>query len=333
MLSHYIVVIGTSAGGLSALKGLLAPLPVDFPAALFIVKHIGTRPHSLPQLLQRVCKLNVREATHNQKVEPGKVYVAPPGLHMIISNGRIQLNAGPRINYCRPAIDPLFYSAALSNGPRTIAILLSGMLDDGSAGLAAIKQCNGIAMVQDTTEAEYPDMPRNGLKNASVDYCLPTIEMADVLQGIVSTSLKGNEASICPESERIKIETEMQLSHNASEEKLNQIGVPSDFTCPICHGALWKINNKQINRYSCRVGHAFGLDSLVDGYEVSTEEALWAALRALQEKEELFKAIAEKAQRDKSGYEKNFSERAKLTEKHVKILRSILENENGFNNK
>lgn len=183
----YIIVIGTSAGGVSALKNLISLLPADFPAPIFIVMHVQTYSIShLPELISRYSKIPALHPIDGQAIQKGHIYVAPPNFHMLISNHKIYLKYGPKVNYCRPAIDPLFYSASLY-GRATIGILLTGRLNDGVAGLSAIKQSHGIAIAQDIEEAEFNELPKAALAGVSIDYCLPIKDIASLLIKIVKT--------------------------------------------------------------------------------------------------------------------------------------------------
>ncbi|MDX1838366.1 chemotaxis protein CheB [Legionella taurinensis] len=324
-MENAIVVIGTSAGGLNALKNLLSELPAEFPAPILIVKHISsTVENMLPSLLGRICKLPVIEARNNQPIQPGHIYIAPPKFHMVIDDGHIATQEGPKVNHSRPAIDPLFYSAALHYKEKTIGILLSGMLDDGSAGLLAIKKCGGITLVQDLKEAEYPDMPKNALKNVPIDYCLNVREMAALLIELVTKKIKNNSA---PSSDIQMLELEFAMNYMpAHRVNMDEIATPSVFTCPDCQGVLWKIKDDNFERYRCHVGHAFSRDGLVDAYEQSTETALWAALRALEEKEKLAHNVAEKAREMKSENEKYFAQKAEEARRYVDTIRGLLLN-------
>ncbi|WP_133140628.1 chemotaxis protein CheB [Legionella genomosp. 1] len=322
MFKGYMVVIGCSAGGLNALKGVISNLPADFPAAVIVVKHIQPGSNLLPGLISRFSRLPVITPQPNQPLEAGHIFVAPSDYHMTIVDGKIHLDAGPKINHARPAIDPLFCSAALYNGPATIGVVLSGMLDDGSTGLAVIKERDGVAIAQDLSEAEYPDMPENAMKNASIDYCLPANEIAVLLGGLVQRPLE----KLPNNTNAILITKECKLNKVNPREQatdLRKIAQPSPYGCPDCGGVLWKIDDSP-ERYRCRVGHAYGVDSLLNGMEESIEEALWAALRALEEKEQLAMTIADRAARENSGNTSYFKNKAEQVQRHVKVIKKIL---------
>jgi two-component system, chemotaxis family, protein-glutamate methylesterase/glutaminase len=183
----HLIVIGASAGGIPALQDLITPLPVDFLAPIFIVMHIQERsPSGLPQVMRHYSKLPVTHPMHGDRIQAGHIYVAPPDVHMTVFGDQVHLHHGPKINHCIPAIDPLFCSAAVC-GRSVIGILLSGLLNDGTEGLAAIKQHHGITMVQDLTEAQFKDMPENAMKRSVVDFCLPARTLASLLVEIVKT--------------------------------------------------------------------------------------------------------------------------------------------------
>jgi two-component system chemotaxis response regulator CheB len=278
---HDIVVVGASAGGLSALQRLLAALPAGFPGSIFIVLHIPERPKSrLAEMLRKHCALAVLEATDRAPIEVGKVYVAPSNRHLMLTRGRMRLSAGPRENLHRPAADPLFRSAAWAYGPRVVGIVLSGSNDDGAVGLAAIKACRGTALVQDPLEAEYPDMPRNALREGPVDCCAGVQRLAERVVALAAEPVADPEDFEV--SERIRIETEFALMERGPED-MDALGEPSDFSCPTCGGVLTEVRAGKEAHYRCHTGHAFSQQSLFDAQGVVVEDALYAAVRALDE--------------------------------------------------
>lgn len=319
MFKNHIIVIGASAGGISALENLLSRLPAYFPAAILIVVHIAPYAKShLPDIISRYSKIPVIKPENGHPLEANRIYVAPPNLHMTISDDKIYIEYGPAINGTRPAIDPLFYSAAINYRKQVIGILLSGLLDDGSAGLLAIKNHKGIAIVQDLDEAEYSDMPRNALKSISIDHCLPTADIAATLEAYINKPLSREEQNFK------KIGTKME---HMPVKQLNKFGSPSIYACPDCHGVLWQIEDEKLLRYRCRVGHTYGIESLAASVDKSTEAALWAALRSLEEKENLLAQIAEKAKKDSAESANYFTKKAELVKQQVELIRKILKNE------
>jgi two-component system chemotaxis response regulator CheB len=182
MARHDIVVIGASAGGVEVLQVLVSGLPSDFPAAVFIVLHTGVRGHTrFPELLTRAGPLIAAHANQGELIAHRRIYVAPPDAHLMVAHGQMQLGDGPKEHYTRPAVDPLFRSAAEAYGPRVVGVILSGNLTDGTAGLMAIKQGGGLTVVQDPGEAAYPGMPRSALQHVAIDYCLPLLLIAPLL--------------------------------------------------------------------------------------------------------------------------------------------------------
>jgi two-component system chemotaxis response regulator CheB len=295
-----IVVIGGSTGAINALKRILPTLPHDFPAAILIVTHIGSQRSLLPEILGRHAAMPVRHANDGEPVIPGRVLLAPPDEHlMVVRNGGrayVRLVHGPKENHSRPAIDPLFRSAATVFGPDTIGVVLSGYLDDGTVGLQAIKACGGIAVVQDPAEAEASDMPASALKYAEVDQVRSVAEIGPALLELVSADMQqGSEA----QHGRLPgtpnwIDIENRISAKDSDmDDLEQIGELSSLTCPECNGALWEIHAERPLRYRCHTGHAFTAKVLEALQSDAVEDAIWGAIRALHEQERLFSKLAE----------------------------------------
>jgi two-component system, chemotaxis family, protein-glutamate methylesterase/glutaminase len=190
MAGRDIIVIGASAGGVEVLSELCKNLPPELPAAVFIVWHMpATSTGIFPRMLERTSALPVENAVDGEPLVPGRIYTAPPDHHLLLEDGRVRLTHGPKENRFRPAVDPLFRSAAYSYGPRVIGLVLSGALDDGTSGLWMIKDRGGVAMVQDPVDALVPDMPRNALHNVEVDYVVPVSEMPALLMQLTSEPL------------------------------------------------------------------------------------------------------------------------------------------------
>lgn len=276
-----IIAIGASAGGIEALRTLVATLPSDLPASLLIAQHLSpTSPGMLPEILDHAGPLAAVSAQDEETLEPAKIYVAPPDRHLLVGeDGRLRLSRGPKENLARPAVDPLFRSAALVFGPRLIGVVLTGYLDDGTAGLQAIKLCGGAAIVQDPTEALAPGMPSSALKNVRVDYCLPLIEIGPQLVRMIA------EPAL-PQAEKprdLAAEAAIFAGGAGSIEKLRQIGEPSALTCPDCHGALTLLRGDGPSRFRCHTGHAFTEQALLAGLAKNTETGFWSAMRSLQE--------------------------------------------------
>jgi two-component system chemotaxis response regulator CheB len=283
-----VIVIGGSAGGLQPLRQLLHDLPQDLRAAVFVVLHLGATSH-LTEVLASTSALPVLRACSGQKIGFGQVHVAVPGMHLLLHDDHLLLRRGPRENLARPAIDPLFRSAACTFGARVIGVVLSGALNDGTAGLRAIKRCGGVAIVQDPAEAAVPDMPRNALLYADIDHTVPAETMGALLARL-SREPAGATPVIPPE---IKFETMIaaqELAGMAAEDRLGEV---SRFTCPECHGALWEISDGRLLRFRCHVGHAFTAQAVLAAQSVRAEEMLWSLMRTHQERAELARRMAE----------------------------------------
>jgi two-component system chemotaxis response regulator CheB len=300
MLKRDLIVMGASAGGVAALSRLCALLPAGLPASLFVVQHIGNRPSRMAEVLGAKSALKAVFPRHGEELAHGCIYVAPPDHHMLLQDGRIALTRGPKENHTRPAIDPLFRSAALCCGPRVIGLVMSGYLDDGTAGLRAIKDCGGVTMAQDPADAEFPDMPASALANVAIDFCSDAQGLANRI-----VELAGSPASAIPGG----APTELAIEHLASTgegnmaEYLEKIGNPSSFVCPECGGSLWEIGNARPTRFRCHTGHAYTLGSLSSSQEVTAEEKVWSAVRALQDSESLMRRMAQEHTRAGKNHE------------------------------
>lgn len=278
-----IIVVGGSAGAVEGMKALARSLPADLTAAVFIVLHVPADfPSLLPQILSRAGAL---PASHPQDCAPvrrGHIYVAPPDRHLTLDHGVIRVTKGPRENRHRPAIDPLFRSAARVYGGRVIGVILSGQLDDGAAGLRAIKSRGGVGIVQDPGEASSAPMPQAAIEHGGADFVLPVHEI-----GPKTVSLTGNcEGVAVRKSDNGRVDESPERNLRASTPDDGE-GVPSAFACPECSGVLWELHDGHLIRFRCRVGHSYTLSALAQEQQHGTESALWAAMRALEEKASL----------------------------------------------
>jgi two-component system chemotaxis response regulator CheB len=289
-----IIVIGASAGGLSAFNRVIKQLPEELNAAVFIVWHLSPYSNSmLPEILNRAGKLKAKHPDDGEPIELGKIYIAPPDHHLLLEAGRIRLTKGPKENRFRPAIDPLFRSAAYAYGSRVVGVILTGALDDGTAGLWAIKDRGGIAVVQDPAEAEQPSMPASALKNVEVDHSLPVSEIPALLVTLTQQAVE--EESRGTVSKDLEIETKIGLGDDAAELDVKQLGEISEFTCPDCHGSLIQLTNDKVLRFRCHTGHSFGGASLGAELTDSVERSLWTAIRAVEERIRLLKRLGQHA--------------------------------------
>lgn len=276
-----IIVVGASAGGLGAFETLISQFPPNFPAAIFIVWHISPDyPSLLPEILARSTSLPITHGVDREPIRDGHIYVAPPDHHLLVEPGIVRLSRGPRENRFRPAIDVLFRSAARYYGSRVIGVVLSGSLDDGAAGLYAIKEQGGIAVVQDPLDAVHPSMPRAALQTVNVDYCVPTSTMGALLTRLVNESIPGREERPVPEN--MDIEVGVAREDNALELGIMKLGDLSPFTCPECHGVLLQLKEGNLLRFRCHTGHAYSLNSLLAEVTQSIEETLWDGIRTIE---------------------------------------------------
>jgi two-component system chemotaxis response regulator CheB len=283
MAGHDIIVVGASAGGVTALESLFANLPPDLPAAVCVVLHVAAgKPSILPDILRRSRGLHVAHAVDGEAIIYGRGYVAPPDRHLLLENQRLRLTRGPRENMSRPAIDPLFRTAAVQYGPRVVGVLLTGMMDDGSAGLAAIKACGGKAIVQDPLTATWPDMPLAAMRSVPVDYCLPLSDIPAVLVRLVSRRA-GRRVRCSP-----PLDVQFQVSTEKGSDDMRKLleteGRPSQLACPECQGPIWELKEAGAPHFRCQVGHAFNGESFREAQTERIERALWTAVSALEDK-------------------------------------------------
>jgi two-component system chemotaxis response regulator CheB len=257
---QHVIVIGASAGGVDALRQLIPLLPANLPAAVFVAVHVlADRRSFLPELLNGG-PLKALHATDGAPIESGKVYVAPPNRHLLVERGHMHLSTGPKENRHRPAINPLFRSAALAYGPNTVGVVLTGGLDDGTAGLWEIKRRGGVAVVQDPIEASYPEMPNSALANVPVDYMV----RLEYLPSLLSTLAARPVAATAIASGNMKRDL-------------------TSITCPECRGPIYEHREGPIHEFRCRVGHAYAPEALEAAHAETIERTLWSGVVALEE--------------------------------------------------
>ena len=271
-----IVCIGASAGGVVALKQVLAQLPKDFPAAVFVVQHQPeVSGNALAQLLGAGSPLRVTDALHGERIEHGRVYVAPADNHLLVRQGRIEVVRLARENGHRPAVNPLFRSASEAYGPRVVAVVLTGALDCGAAGLASVKANGGIAVAQDPDTAAYRDMPANAIGTGAVDYVVPLDSVAALLEKLT----REGGSAFMPTTNPTK----------PGEPRFSFV------TCPLCHGSLQESSAGTVTEFACHVGHKFSLRNLYAEQADQVEFAMWAGIRALEESAALALRLADTA--------------------------------------
>lgn len=331
-LPRDIVVIGASAGGIEALTTIVAHLPHDLPSALFVVVHVPSEaPSSLAQILSRAGALPAQTAQDKTPIEHERIYVAPPDRHLLLTADEIRVVSGPRENRHRPAIDPLFRSAAVSFGRRVVGIVLSGALNDGTAGLLAIKRAGGIAMVQDPATAAFSGMPKSALTYVSIDWSLSLPALAEKVVELATGKVQELEGSVTMEEmddeqkSEMRVETEIAGLNPHTVTQAPHYGKISSYTCPDCHGPLWEIQDGPLLRFRCRVGHAFTAESMFEGQADNVEEALWMALNILEESEQLYTRLAGGArERQHRWISEQFEQKLRTVKKRSAVIRRLL---------
>jgi two-component system, chemotaxis family, protein-glutamate methylesterase/glutaminase len=314
-----VVVMGASAGGVEALRELFSSLPAEFPASIFVVLHLAaSEPSAMASILDRAGGLGARTPEDGEEIERGQAYIAPPDSHMLLDDGRVRLTRGPRENGHRPAIDPLFRSAARAYGERVVAVLLSGNLDDGTAGMRLVKRSGGIAVVQDPDEARHSSMPRNAVELAEPQHVVPVAGVAPLLAELVEKQV-GPAGE--PEETSPAVEEEPLVSRGQNPVEGDPPGDLSGFICPECGGPLWELEDGPLVHFECKTGHAFSPAALEEKQGDALEAALWTALRSLNERSELLHRLARRGPERMSATR---LERAEAVEAHAALVREAI---------
>jgi two-component system, chemotaxis family, protein-glutamate methylesterase/glutaminase len=320
----HIVVIGSSAGGLNALYELVSQFNPEWNAAFFIVLHLSRKGISdfLVHRLQQQTSLHCVRSTGGQKIEKGNIYVATPNLHLLVAKGTIKIGHGPEENRWRPSIDVLFRSAAAAYDSRVTGILLTGLLDDGTSGMWAIKRAGGTLIVQDPNEAEYPDMPLSVLNRMEVDYCLSLSEMGNALDEIFRTK----EFNDDPIPRDILAEAEIAERMATGIEVVSKLGEKSFYSCPDCGGMLFLVENGKINRYRCHIGHSYSEADLATKQEEALDSTLWVALRMMEERKNLLTKMENDARlKGFSRFATQHQEKAAELQQHIENMKEMLQ--------
>ena len=312
-----IIVLGASAGGVEALTDIVSTLDPDLPAAVFIVLHLPASYRSrLPEILRRAGQLPARNALDNEDISHGQIFIAPPDFHLLVGGGTVHVARGPRVNRSRPAIDLLFQSASAAHGPRVIGVIASGMLDDGTRGLATIKRRGGIAIVQDPEDATFESMPRNALTNVNADHVLPAREIGQLLNRLVTEPIEEEEMA------HDRPRTDMLPASGNGDNNSRDV---SPFTCPECNGTLWEIEEGALVHFQCRVGHSFTPSSLISAQVDEVEVLLWSALRAMEERDVMYKQLRERSVKfGTPGVGAQVEKKLLINSQHAEMLRKIL---------
>ena len=317
-----VIVIGTSAGGLAALDALIGQLRADLRASIFIVQHMAADSNG-DALLQRLRKhdaFKYKLAEDGETFKRGTIYIAPPDHHMLVKERKLLVTKGARENRSRPAIDPLFRSAAVTHGPKVIGVLLTGMLDDGTAGMIAIKACGGITVVQDPAEAMYPAMPQSAIDNAEVDHCVSLPAMGGLLEQL-SREHSGRRPAV---PKHIQIEAEIAERVLSDVDQVEQLGEQVPYNCPNCGGVLWEMEAPDQTRFRCHTGHSFTESTLLASQTEKIEETLWTALRMFEERKNLLNSIVVREGGRGAKGASSVAERAKETQVHIERIRAML---------
>ncbi len=324
-----VVVIGASAGGMETLVRLLRNISNDISASIFIVQHVGR--NSILQfdhILDQAGPLPVSFGKDGERFKPGHVYLAPPDHHLLISKQSIRITHGPRENRSRPAIDPLFRSAAVFHGTRAIGVVLTGTLDDGTAGLLAIKRCGGIAVVQDPSDALFSEMPDSALEYVNVDYSVDLDSMPDLL---LRLSEEQAGPPVTPPNDLVR-EAMMAEAESGDQPDTEALGHLSSFVCPECNGPLWRIDAESHERYRCHTGHAFTARALNDELMDVTERALWVALQNLESRIRMLERLAKDQRNLGRNYSGSmFADQANELRDHSQIIRNLLQQSDSTN--
>jgi len=322
----FVVVVGASAGGLNALSEFVGQLKTGMDAAVFIVMHLSRTSisdflfHQLGPLTDLKCEI----ATEGASIKKDHIYIASPNLHLLVKKDKIILGRGPEENRWRPSIDVLFRSAAAAYSTRTIGVVLTGLLDDGTTGMLAIKRSGGTCIVQDPNEAEYPDMPLAVLNNMEVDYSIGLANMGEVIESITQTNPEEK-----PAPDDVIIESEIAERVVVDYDNVKQLGEKSIYACPDCGGGLWDITKKggggKVVRYRCHIGHSYSEKDLVIKQGEIFESTLWTALRIMEERRNLLmKMENDHAKKGLAVIAKSYKEKADEIQGHVDKMKEVL---------
>jgi two-component system chemotaxis response regulator CheB len=283
-----VIVLGASAGGFKALLDFMERLPQEINAAVFVVLHVSTRANIsfLVQHLQHHTPYKCELASNKETIKEGRVYFAVPGMHLVVGKGKIIFGTGPEENRFKPSIDILFRTAAVEYRERVTGIILSGMLDDGVAGMSAIRRCGGLCIVQEPTEAEYPDMPLAVIEKMKPDHVLSAADIGRVI--LLETRKKRKPVKVPAD---LIEEVEIAEKVLSGIDETRKIGKPSLFTCPDCGGVLFHVDDPVLKRYRCFTGHAYSESSLLSKQSESIQATLWVALRQLEERKKILSKL------------------------------------------
>jgi two-component system, chemotaxis family, protein-glutamate methylesterase/glutaminase len=326
-----VVVVGASAGGVSALEKLASGLAADFPAPILIVLHLAANHKSLlAEILSRAGPLSACNARDGMAMAAGEIYIAAPDCHLLVDRDRVMVRKGPRENGFRPSVDVLFRSAAHAWGSHAIGVVLSGALDDGASGLWAIKELGGIAVVQDPADAAFDSMPVHALRRASVDYKVPAANIGALLGDLVRRPAPAQAVG----AEKLREELKAEIDISAGDSPMSKHIVdrkPTPYTCPSCHGVMFEVREGSRRRFRCHTGHGYTAESLLTKLMETTEDRLWDATRAVEEAVFLLREAARDLQQtgmDRAAHE--LVAKAQRATRELELLRSLSMNKGGL---
>ncbi|HEY2064648.1 MAG TPA: chemotaxis protein CheB [Gemmatimonadaceae bacterium] len=325
MAKRDIIVIGASAGGVEALTRLASELPSDLAAAVFVTLHFPrSSPSVLPRILGRAGPLPALHPVDGMPIRHGHIYVALPDFHLLVRPDVVRLVRGPTENGNRPAIDPMFRSAAVAYGPRVIGVVLTGNLDDGTGGLLAVRRRGGIGVAQDPVDAMFPSMPSSAIDHGAVDHIVPLEQLGPLLRRLTTEEIPlPTRKDIMDDAAREDAFSAFEV--DAIEDPDRHPGQPSPFGCPDCGGVLWAIDDGELTRFRCRVGHGWTTEALRAQQSTSLETALWTALRALEESAALNRQMAERMRhRGADHVSARFTGNALQAEERARTIRELL---------
>ena len=305
------------------MESVVGGLPADLPASLFVVLHSCPElPSRLPELLSRAGTLPVGHAIDGERFRRGHIYVAPPDHHLLLRDGTMLLTLGPRENGFRPAVDPLFRTAAHEHGRRVVGIVLSGALDDGTRGLAEIKRAGGVAIAQRVDEATIPGMPMSAIRNVEVDHVVPASAIAPLIVQLATEPVRRGAVNARTRGRHYVAE------HRSRELSSSHLGSPSPFTCPECGGALWERRDGKLTNFHCHVGHSCTAEGLASGLNDRVERAMWTALRTLEESTVLQQRFAKQARtRGLDSLARAHEQRARTSALRARVIHDALTND------